>query len=67
MLINKTSNDLAVPVTLAQPVTANAQMFSYSGADLTAIHKLAPVPFSGGAGSVAVPGLSMNMLVMSVK
>ncbi len=67
VLINKTGNDLAVPVTLAQPVTARAQMFSYSGQDLTAIHKLAPVPFSAGAASVAVPGFSMNILAIPIK
>ena len=66
VLINKTPDRLAVPVTLAQPVTARAQMFSYSGADLAAIHNLAPVPFSAGSANMVVPGYSMNIVVLPV-
>ena len=65
VLINKTSNALVSPVTLANPApTGNAQAFSYSGADLTAIHKLAPVTFSAGAANVTPPGYSTTMLVV---
>ena len=65
VLINKTSNALLTPVTLANPApTAVAQMFSYSGADLTAIHKLPSILFSSGNADITVPAMSMNILVV---
>ena len=65
VLINKTANALATPVTIAnQTGTASALLYSYSGADLTAIHKLPNVPFSVGVASLTVPAMSMNMLVV---
>ena len=68
VLINKTAGDLAVPVSIADPApTAKAQWFSYSGSDLTAIHKLAPVAFTAGKASITVPALSMNMIVVPLK
>jgi hypothetical protein len=41
-------------------------MYSYSGADLTAIHRLANVVFKAGAASVTVPGYSMNFLTVAL-
>ncbi len=68
VLINKTAGDLTSPITLANPApTSSAQMFSYSGADLTAFHKLANIAFTAGAASVTVPAYSMNMLVIPLK
>jgi hypothetical protein len=67
VLINKTASDLASPVTLVQSVTGKAQMFSYSGADLGAIHRLAPVPFDAGTARVTIPGYSMNILVLPIE
>ena len=65
VLINKTSSDLVTPVTLANPApTAVAQMFSYGGADLTAIHKLPSFLFSSGTAAVKVPAMSMNLVVV---
>ena len=65
VLINKTTGDLAVPVTLAgQSGAAKAAMYSYTGADLTAIHRVAGVAFSAGAATVTVPAYSMSMLVV---
>ena len=42
-------------------------MYQYSGADLTAIHKLPNVGFTAGAANVLVPAYSMNMLVVPLK
>ena len=68
VLINKTTGDLAVPVMVAgQTGAASATMYSYTGADLSAIHQVANVAFSGGAATVTVPAYSMNMLVLAVK
>ncbi len=68
LLINKTPNALVSPVTLTNPApTATAQLFSYSGADLAAIHKLAGVKFNAGAASVTLPGYSMLMLVVPLR
>ena len=65
VLINKTPGAVVSQVTLANPApTGRAQVFGYSGADLTAIHKLAPVAFTAGAASVTLPGYSMTMLVV---
>ena len=65
VLINKTLQDLANPVTIVgQTGLVAAQTYSYSGADLTAIHKLAPVAFNSGKATVTVPARSMNMLVV---
>ena len=68
VLINKTAGDLAVPVTVAgQAGSSSAVMYSYTNADLTAIHQVADVAFSGGTATVVVPGYSMSMLVVAVK
>jgi hypothetical protein len=65
VLINKTTGALQTPLAMTHPApSGSAQMFSYSGGDLTAIHQLAAVPFKHGKASVAVPGMSMNILVL---
>ncbi len=65
VLINKTSSALRTPVTLVDPApTSVAQLFSYSGADLTAIHKLPSILVSSGNATVTVPAMSMNILVV---
>jgi len=65
VLINKTTSDLTTPINVAgQAGTASAGMYSYSGADLTAIHKLKNIAFTAGAASVTVPAYSMNLLVV---
>ena len=65
VLINKTANDLATPVTIAgQSGPASAAWYSYSGADLTAIHKLANTLFDAGTANVTVPAWSMNFLAI---
>jgi hypothetical protein len=66
VLINKTAGDLACPLALSNPApTGSAQMFSYSAADLSAIHPLAAVTFTKGQAVVTVPAMSMNMLVIA--
>ncbi len=68
VLINKTAGGLTVPVAVAgQTGAASAAMFSYTGADLSAIHRLGNVAFSAGAASVVLPGYSMSMLVLTVE
>ncbi len=68
VLINKTTGDLTVPVSVAgQTATAGAQAWSYSGADLTAIQRLPNVAFTAGAASVTVPAYAMQMLVLPVQ
>ena len=53
VLINKTTGDLASPIAITHPApTASAQMYSYSNADLTAIHALAPVAFKRGKATI---------------
>lgn len=65
VLINKTASVQTTPILVeGQAGTTNATFYSYSNADLTAIHKLANVPFSAGRGSVTLPAYSMNMLVI---
>ena len=65
VLINKTTGDFATPITLSHPApTASAQFYSYSGADLTAIHALGPVAFKRGQATVTVPAMSMNIVVL---
>jgi hypothetical protein len=67
VLINKTTGALVTPVTVAgQTGNVAAAMYSYSGADLTAIHRLANVVFKAGAASVTVPGYSMNFLTVAL-
>jgi hypothetical protein len=68
VLINKTTTDLATPVTVAgQSKNVSAQMYSYSGSDLTAIHRVADVAFVAGAANVTVPAYSMNLIVAEVQ
>ncbi len=68
VLINKSAGGLAIPVTVAgQTGNASAQVYSYSGADLTAIHRQANAAFSAGAATVNLPAYSMNMLVVPLK
>jgi hypothetical protein len=63
ILINKTANALIIPVSIANPApTGKARFFSYSGADLSAIHTLSPVKFAAGTGAVPLPAWSMNVL-----
>ncbi len=65
VLINKTANELTTPVMIeGQTGMTGALFYSYSNADLTAIHKLANVEFNAGKGSVTLPAYSMNMLVI---
>jgi len=65
VLINKTTGDLASPITLTHPApTATAQFYSYSNADLAAIHALAPVAFKHGQAMVTLPAMSMNIVVL---
>jgi hypothetical protein len=67
MLINKTTSALVAPVSVAgQTSKVSATMYSYSGADLTAIHKLTNVVFTAGAANVTVPAYSVNMLTVPV-
>ena len=64
-LINKTASPLTSAMTVAHPApTKSAQYYSYSSADLTAIHGLPPVAFKHGAANVTVPAMSINMLVL---
>jgi hypothetical protein len=68
VLINKTTGDLTVPVTVAgQTKNASALVYQYSGADLTAIHQLPNVGFLAGAANVLVPAYSMSLLVLPLK
>ncbi len=65
VLINKTTRDLTTPIMIeGQSGTTSALFYSYSNADLTAIHKQANVAFAAGDGSVTLPGYSMSMLVI---
>jgi len=65
VLINKTTSDLTTPILIeGQTAPASALFYSYSNADLTAIHKLANVALNAGAGNVTLPAYSMNMLVI---
>ena len=65
VLINKTTGALLTPVAMAHPGPSGAaQMFSYSGADLTAIHQLGVAQFKHGKANVAVPAMSMNILIL---
>jgi hypothetical protein len=65
VLINKTTAALTSAVCVAHPAPSKtAQYYSYSGADLTAIHALAPVAFKHGTAQVTVPAMSINMLVL---
>ncbi len=65
VLINKTTSNLTTPILVTgQTGTTNATFYSYSNADLTAIHRLANVPFNAGEGTVTLPAYSMNMLVI---
>ncbi len=67
VLINKTAGALVVPVTVAgQAGAASAVMYSYTGADLSAIHLVGRVGFSAGVAGVTLPGYSMSMLVLPV-
>ena len=57
-----------MPVTVAgQTGAASAAMYSYTGADLSAIHRVGNVAFSAGAADVTLPGYSMSMLVLQVQ
>ncbi len=68
VLINKTTGDLTVPVTVAGQAThAAAAVYQYSGADLTAIHHEPDIKFAAGAANVLVPAYSMNLLVLPLK
>ncbi len=65
VLINKTTSAVTVPVSVAaQTATVSATVYSYTGADLTAIHQQAGVPFAAGSATVTLPGYSMTMLVI---
>jgi len=65
VLINKTTSDLTTPILIeGQTGPKSALFYSYSNADLTAIHKLANVALNAGAGNVTLPAYSMNMLVI---
>jgi hypothetical protein len=65
VLINKTNAVQNCPVSFrGQTPNGSAAMYSYSGADLTQFHQLANVAFSNGKATVAVPAMSMNMLVV---
>jgi hypothetical protein len=68
VLINKSAGELVTPVSVSgQTGNVSAQLYSYSNADLTAIHRLANVGFKAGVGRVTLPGYSMNMLVVPVE
>ncbi len=68
ILINKTTSDMTIPVSIAgQTGQASATLYRYSGADLTAIHKLANVAVAAGAVSLVLPAYSMSMLVVPLK
>ena len=67
VLINKTAGDLTVPVSVAGQTRAGlAAMYSYTGADLSAIHRVADVGFSAGTARVVLPGYSMSMIVLAI-
>ena len=67
VLINKTTADLATTVSVAGLTKAvQASWYSYSEADLTAIHKLSKVAFSAGQATPVLPAYSMNMLVIPI-
>jgi hypothetical protein len=65
VLINKSAGALSVPLSVAgQTGRVSAVMYGYSGADLTAIHRLANVVVASGAAQVPMPGYSMALLVV---
>ena len=68
VLINKTTGALATPVSIAgQTGAALAAMYSYTGADLTAIHRVGNVSFNAGSAKVTLPAYSMSLLVVPVQ
>ncbi len=65
VLINKTTGDLASPIAITHPApSGSAKIYSYSNADLTAIHILAPVVFKHGRSTILVPAMSMNIVIV---
>ena len=67
VLINKTGSPETVPVTVSNPApTGRARFFCYSGADLSAIHTLAPVSFTNGLAEVPLPAWSMSVVEVRI-
>jgi hypothetical protein len=65
MVVNKTGTALSSPVALSGAAYGGAaQAWSYSPADLTAIHRLADVPVAGGAASTTFAANSITLLVI---
>lgn len=51
---------------LANPATTGtARVWSYTGADLTAIHQVGNVGFNAGTANVVMPAMSMSVLNLS--
>lgn len=68
VLINKTTVDLTTPLSIeGQTGITKAEWYSYSNADLTALHKLTDVSLNAGQATVTLPGYSMNMLVIPIE
>ena len=68
VLINKTPNALTTTVSVANPApTGSADLYSYTGRDLRAIHENGSVVFKNGSATVTLPGYSMHMLVLPLK
>lgn len=65
MVINKTANDLAAPLSLASYSAAtSAKVWQYRGANLTAIVPKPDVPVNGGVINTDFPAYSITLLVV---
>jgi hypothetical protein len=65
MVVNKTGGDLTSPVSLAGATYGpSAQAWSYSGADVTHVRRLADVAVSGGAMTATFAANSITLLVL---
>ncbi len=68
MIINKTSNDLTSSLSLAGAnPTGNAQVYTYSSANLNAIVRQADLPVSASGFSTTYPANSITLLVLPTK
>jgi hypothetical protein len=65
MVVNKTGSDLASSVALSGAAFGTAaQVWSYSGADVAHVQRLADVPVSGGAVATTFAANSITLLVL---
>ena len=65
MVVNKTSNDLTSPLTLANsPAGRSAQAYRYSAASLGSVQRLPDQPVSASGFTASYPANSITLLVM---